>query len=72
MGEGGGGPEGAGSGGEVLFSPARSTTPEQARQQAAALVDALRQRLGDEWREEWAEKMQWVPWDLLPLALTEG
>ncbi|HHH41554.1 MAG TPA: hypothetical protein ENK56_06070, partial [Chloroflexi bacterium] len=57
----------------LLFSPARRTTPEQDRQQAAALVAALRERLGDQWRDEWlTQGLPTVPRDLLPLALTEG
>jgi len=41
----------------LLFSPARATTAEEDRQQAAELVNALRERLGDAWRDEWAEEM---------------
>ncbi|HHS97393.1 MAG TPA: tetratricopeptide repeat protein, partial [Chloroflexi bacterium] len=57
----------------LLFSPAQGTTAEQDREQAAALVNALRDRLGDQWRDEWvAQGIPGVPRDLLPLALTEG
>ncbi|HFD39924.1 MAG TPA: hypothetical protein ENJ31_08805, partial [Anaerolineae bacterium] len=56
----------------LLFSPAQQTTAEQDREQAAALVDRLRQSLGDAWRDEWlAEGLPGVPRPLLPLALSD-
>jgi hypothetical protein len=57
----------------LLFSPARTTSGEQDREQAQALVGALQERLGDRWRDEWlSEGLTGVPRDLLPTALKEG
>ena len=67
-------PPGRGAGGEgLLFSPARATTAAQDREQADGLLNALRERLGDAWRDEWlARGLPGVPRDLLPVALTQG
>lgn len=37
----------------LLFSPARGGSPEQGEEQAVALLNMLRQHLGDAWRDEW-------------------
>ncbi len=57
----------------LLFSPARGTTTEQDREQAAGLVGALRERLGAAWQDEWvAEGLPGAPRELLPTALAQG
>ncbi|MGB9724265.1 MAG: CpXC domain-containing protein, partial [Chloroflexia bacterium] len=56
----------------LLFSPARHTTAEEDRKQAAGLLSALRERLGEAWREERVERVQIVPREFLPVALSDG
>jgi tetratricopeptide (TPR) repeat protein len=56
----------------LLFSPAQNTTSDQDREQAAGLLQHLRDSLGDEWRDEWlAEGLPGVPRELLPAALSD-
>ena len=56
----------------LLFSPAQGTTAEQDREQAAGLVGALRERLGDAWQEEWVRQgLPGVQRPMLPAALSE-
>ncbi|HID51538.1 MAG TPA: hypothetical protein EYP41_05820, partial [Anaerolineae bacterium] len=56
----------------LLFSPAQGTTEEQDQEQAAGLINELRQRLGETWREEWlAEGLSGVPRHVLPAALSD-
>jgi tetratricopeptide (TPR) repeat protein len=57
----------------VLFSPAQGTTAEQDQEQARALLERLRQSLGDAWQDDWLSRgLPAVPRPLLPLALREG
>jgi tetratricopeptide (TPR) repeat protein len=66
-------PEGEGPGVRVLFSPAQRTTAEQDQEQALALLERLRQSLGDAWQDDWLSRgLPAVPRPLLPLALREG
>jgi hypothetical protein len=54
----------------VLFSPAERTTDEHDQAHAAQLVQALRERLADEWQNHWlADGLTAVPRALLPAAL---
>ena len=56
----------------LLFSPAGSTTAEQDQEQAAGLVGALRERLGEAWRDEWlAQGLPGMPREFLPAALSD-
>jgi tetratricopeptide (TPR) repeat protein len=66
-------PEGEGLGVRLLFSPAQGTTAEQDQEQALALLERLRQSLGDAWQDDWLSRgLPAVPRPLLPLALREG
>jgi tetratricopeptide (TPR) repeat protein len=66
-------PEGEGLGVRLLFSPAQGTTAEQDQEQARALLERLRQSLGDAWQDDWlSRELPAVPRPLLPLALREG
>jgi hypothetical protein len=57
----------------LLFSPAQHTSSEEDQQQAAVLLETLRRRLGDRWRDEWlARGLPGVPRPLLPVVLSEG
>ena len=61
-----------GPGVRVLFSPAQRTTAEQGQEQARALLECLRQSLGDAWQDDWlSRELPAVPRPLLPLALRE-
>ena len=56
----------------LLFSPAQRTTAEQDREQAARLVGALRERLGDTWQDEWVKQgLPGVQRPMLPVALSD-
>jgi len=56
----------------LIFSPAGSTTAEQDQAQAAGLVGALRERLGEAWRDEWlAQGLPGMPREFLPAALSD-
>ncbi len=62
-----------GPGVRALFSPAQGTTAEQDQEQARALMERLRQSLGDAWQDDWlSHGLPAVPRPLLPLALREG
>lgn len=54
----------------LLFCPSRGESPEQAEEQAMALVGMFRADLGDEWREEWlARGLAGVAREALPAVL---
>jgi tetratricopeptide (TPR) repeat protein len=66
-------PEGEGLGVRLLFSPAQGTTAEQDQEQARALLERLRQSLGDAWQDDWLSRgLPAVLRPFLPLALREG
>ena len=66
-------PSGEGPGVRVLFSPAQRTTAEQDQEQALALLERLRQSLGDAWQDDWlSHGLPAVLRPLLLLALREG
>ena len=55
----------------LLFSPAQRTTEEQDREQAAGLVNMLREQMGADWQDEWlAQGLPGVPRPFLPAALS--
>lgn len=57
----------------LLFSPSRSTTPEQDQEQISGMMEELRISLGEEWHDEWLRPgVPEVPRELLPDALNEG
>ncbi len=57
----------------LLFSPAQNTTAEQDREQAAGLLNRLREGLGDVWQDDWlADGLTGVPRPLLPAVLEGG
>jgi hypothetical protein len=56
----------------ILFSPAEQTTREQDQQQAEGLIGALRERLGNAWRDAWlAQGLPGVQRAMLPIALAD-
>ncbi len=56
----------------ILFSPAQQTSREEDEQQAAALIAALRERLGAAWNDAWSARgLTVVPRQLLPAALAD-
>lgn len=56
----------------LLFSPARLTSEQQDREQAAHLLGVLKEALGEAWQEEWlAAGLPFVPLEALPAALSE-
>ena len=56
----------------LMLSPARGTTTEQDREQAAGLLGTVRASLGDEWNVAWvADGLPAVPRDLLPGVLSD-
>ena len=66
-------PEGEGLGVRLLFSPAQGTTAEQDQEQALALLERLRQSLGNAWQGDWLSRgLPAVLRPFLPLALREG
>ncbi|MBU0492442.1 MAG: tetratricopeptide repeat protein, partial [Chloroflexi bacterium] len=55
----------------ILSSPAQGTTAEQDQEQAAGLVGLLRERLGEDWQDEWlAQGLPGVQRAMLPAALS--
>jgi tetratricopeptide (TPR) repeat protein len=56
----------------LLFSPASQTSGEQAQEHAIQLVGALRQSLGEAWRDDWlAQGLHGVSRDALPALLSD-
>ncbi|WP_165360821.1 CpXC domain-containing protein, partial [Candidatus Chloroploca sp. Khr17] len=56
----------------ILFSPAEQTTREQDQQQAAGLIGALREQLGNAWRDAWlVQGLPGVQRAMLPIALAD-
>ena len=55
----------------VLFLPAKHTTAEEDDEHAGALLSELRDRLGDLWRAEWLQPLNWVSQEMARFTLSE-